>query len=300
MKIDKPTITDYTNATHNHSDNANGGTLTASSISDFDTEVSNNTTVASAVQPAEIRELLTANRNYYVSTTGSDSNDGLTSGTPFLTFAKFISTYQMLDFAGYSVYLYLANGTYNEGFSFINPPSGRIFIVGDTTTPTNVQITNSGGSGVFTRALFPLSIEGLYLTGGSYGVTAQNQAGIAISSCQFGTNTFAHVRLTSGATATVSSCSVSGGALRMFQLEFSSGLTLPGGSTITLTGTPAFTQFALATSTSQIISYGTTFSGSATGTRYSITGNAMADVGGSATYFPGSVAGSTANGGQYF
>jgi hypothetical protein len=41
-----PTIGDFTNAIHDHLNAAGGGTLTAAAISDFDTEVSNNTDVA--------------------------------------------------------------------------------------------------------------------------------------------------------------------------------------------------------------------------------------------------------------
>ena len=41
-----PTIGDFTNATHAHTANASGGTLAAAAISDFDTEVGNNTAVA--------------------------------------------------------------------------------------------------------------------------------------------------------------------------------------------------------------------------------------------------------------
>lgn len=46
MRIIKPTIEDYTLSTHDHSNDANGGLLAAAAISDFDTEVSNNTDVA--------------------------------------------------------------------------------------------------------------------------------------------------------------------------------------------------------------------------------------------------------------
>jgi hypothetical protein len=41
-----PTIGDFSNSNHDHADAAGGGTITAASVSDFDTEVSNNTDVA--------------------------------------------------------------------------------------------------------------------------------------------------------------------------------------------------------------------------------------------------------------
>lgn len=43
-----PAIGDYTSATHDHSNAAGGGNITAAAVSDFDTEVSNNVNVASA------------------------------------------------------------------------------------------------------------------------------------------------------------------------------------------------------------------------------------------------------------
>lgn len=71
--------------------------------------------------------------------------------------------------------------------------------------------------------------------------------------------------------------------------------------TVTLTGTPAFSQsYVFADDTSLIRATSMTFSGSATGKRYDVATNGVINTnGGGATYFPGSVAGTTATGGQY-
>lgn len=71
--------------------------------------------------------------------------------------------------------------------------------------------------------------------------------------------------------------------------------------TITLTGTPAFsTAFAQADQVGNILMNGDTFTGSATGKRYNAVMNGVIQTGaGGANALPGSVAGTTATGGQY-
>lgn len=63
------------------------------------------------------REVLTADRTYYVSTTGNDSSDGLTNGTAWLTLLhvwKYIC--QNIDLAGHTITIQVAAGRF-EGFS---------------------------------------------------------------------------------------------------------------------------------------------------------------------------------------
>jgi len=71
--------------------------------------------------------------------------------------------------------------------------------------------------------------------------------------------------------------------------------------TITISGTPAFSAaFAYVTGTGVVLCAANTFSGSATGTRYSAdTNGVISTQGGGATYLPGNSAGATASGGQY-
>ena len=62
------------------------------------------------------KEVLTANRTYYVLTTGSDSNTGLanTSGGAFLTIQKAIDTVGSLDLSIYNVTIQVGAGTYTQ------------------------------------------------------------------------------------------------------------------------------------------------------------------------------------------
>lgn len=73
------------------------------------------------------------------------------------------------------------------------------------------------------------------------------------------------------------------------------------GVSVTLTGTPSFSAaYARADSLGLFRSNGMSFSGSASGTRYTVDSNAVIyTAGGGATYFPGSLLGLVLNGGQY-
>ena len=75
---------------------------------------------------------------YYVSTTGNDSNDGLTSGTTFKTIAKAIS--MLPQVINHTVNINIASGTYNETVN-INGffGQGSINVNGGTT---NVNAVN--------------------------------------------------------------------------------------------------------------------------------------------------------------
>src|SRR5206468_12237321 len=70
------------------------------------------------------------------------------------------------------------------------------------------------------------------------------------------------------------------------------GIIRVEGKTITLTGTPAFSlAFANSDQSSSVLVSGSTFSGAATGSRYSATNNGTISSGGAgATYLPGNAA----------
>lgn len=102
------------------------------------------------------RELLSANRTYYVRTDGSDSNDGLTNtaGGAFLTLQKaYDVVIQTLDLGGFIVTIQIADGTYSGGiaFNYDEGPvvNGQLYIRGNLTTPQNVVLDslNFWGSG---------------------------------------------------------------------------------------------------------------------------------------------------------
>lgn len=94
---------------------------------------------------AKIKSMLNKNAEelvYYVSTSGSDNNDGLSLEKPFLTIKKAIS--MIPDFIYDNVTIYIGDGTYNEDV-VINCKHGKagINIIGNINIPTNVKINRN-------------------------------------------------------------------------------------------------------------------------------------------------------------
>lgn len=254
------------------------------------------------------REKLIANRTYYVLTTGSDSNNGLTntSGGAFLTIQKAIDTVAALDASTFNVVIQVGNGTYTASLvlkNFIG--SGTCTLLGDTTTPSNVVIAATSGDAVqILNTTSAWAIAGFKITnsgGQCIGVRAKGILSIT-GKMEYGTTSGYHFYVANGGALTIgSNYTISGNAAQHIVVENASTLTAVSGLTITLTGTPAFaTRFIYAQRNSTVIMYGETFSGAATGTRYVVASNSVIETnGGGATYFPGNAAGSTATGGQY-
>jgi hypothetical protein len=118
---------------------------------------------------------------------------------------------------------------------------------------------------------------------------------------EYGAVTAGHLLADSFANISVTAnYTISGGGLMHLQAS-NGGYIVPGvGLTVTLTGTPAFSSAFAGAVTGNIGTAANTYSGSATGSRYSATLNGVINTnGGGATYFPGNSAGSTATGGQY-
>jgi hypothetical protein len=97
----------------------------------------------------------------------------------------------------------------------------------------------------------------------------------------------------------IATIEIAGGAQQHFYAN-QNGHILMTGSTMTLTGTPAFSNaFAVAQYTGRVSAYGNSYSGAATGMRYRAEGNGVVFVNGSGeTVFPGTQDGIKTNGGQ--
>jgi hypothetical protein len=256
------------------------------------------------------RELLTAARTYYVNgSTGSDSNDGLSSGAAFATIQKAVNVASALDNGGFNITISVASGTYDETVvlrSFVG--SGLIIIEGNTSTPSLVNVRGAGGSGNIIinapNVLGTYRIQGFLLSGGTHGIFCQNSS-IQFQLCEFGTVTVNHITvIDSGIVQAVGNYFVIGAAARHW-LATALGVIRVQTRTITfvLGGATNFSAAFCASSQGRAQVEGCTFtvvSGSVTGTRYSATENGVIFTnGGGATYLPGNAAGTTATGGQY-
>lgn len=261
-----------------------------------------------AATSSSIREVLTANRDYYVSTTGSDANTGLASGTAFLTIGRALDVCRGLDFNGFSVLVHVGAGAWSEQIVVprcvgIRDPSS-LTIQGDTTTPANVTLSNSSGNTVLALAQASATIQGFKFTGTGGGVIfidANNLGTLNVQQCEFGGAGAYHLYARNGGVIIVTGGNtVSGGAVSHARTE-AGGRIIATSRAVTVTGTPAFSGGFINV---ELFSYqewtGFTFTGSPTGPRYFVNANSVLYTsGGGSSYFPGSSAGSATNGGIY-
>lgn len=254
------------------------------------------------------RELLVAARVYYVRTDGNDSNNGLanTSGGAFLTVQKAVDVIATLDIGGNAVTIQVGDGTYTGDVTLKNVSGyatvGNLVIQGNVSTPSNVVISTTSATCFTATSLSSIwIIQNMKLQTATSGFCILSNSGstIYIANIVFGTCAYYHILVQNRSMVIVSgNYTISGNAIYHWASLYNS-LVYVSGSTITITGTPAFTNFAFAKA-SIINCPSITFVGGATGSRYSASGNAVIDTGGgSSTYLPGNAGGTTATGGQY-
>lgn len=252
------------------------------------------------------REALNANRTYYVRTDGSDSNTGLanTSGGAFLTIQKAVDAALSIDTCGYAVTIQVADGTYTGAVSMASPMvgSGSLTIVGNIGTPTNVivSVTSADCFSIDNGAAVTLRAMKLQTTTSGVGIRARRNARVNFLGIDFGACVSGHIISSLGAqVVATSNYTISGGGVFHAYADGSAYVQIAS-VTVTISGTPAFTIFAYVLTLGAINIAGVTFSGSATGTRYSVTLNGVINTGGGgASYLPGNSSGSAATGGQY-
>jgi hypothetical protein len=257
------------------------------------------------------REVLMANRTYYVRTNGSDSNNGLanTSGGALLTVQKAVDVaLGTLDFNGCVVTIQLADGTYTgatsigSGVGLTSPAS--LVIQGNATTPGNVVLNPASGSMFLGVSNALVTIKDMELGTAAVGTSAlRSESGAQIN--------FSNIRFASGGTHLITTAGGRIQATGNYAIVSSAGLHIQctgtggyvriSGVTVTLIGTPAFSQvFASVSRLGLIDIFSNTYSGSATGPRYSADSNGVIFTSSAgAAVLPGNAAGSVANGGQY-
>lgn len=255
------------------------------------------------------REVLTANRLYFVRTDGSDANSGLanTSGGAFLTIQKALNVIATLDLGGFNVTISVADGTYTGSISMNKPVlGGSVNLSGNASTPANCIISHSAfGAFGLSGAGTALNISGFRIENSAasslgQGVLVSNGAVLTIvGAMDFGACTRFHMEINTGGTVSIGAgYTISGDASRHWSVD--AGRVVLSGQTITMSGTRAFSVFASVTNGGGATIFTLTKSGTATGKYYDVTLNGVINTfGGGATALFGSVAGTTATGGQY-
>lgn len=255
-----------------------------------------------------LRELLGADRTYYVRSDGSDSNSGLvdSAGGAFLTLQKAFDSITKLDLGGFTVTISVGAGTF-EGVT-VNSSwvGGNIIIAGAGAASTTVTTSTRVGAFLITAALSGvLTVQSLKITasGGQSGIRMVAAGKLLIGSgIEFGACSGRHMLLAAAGAylETTAAYTISGGAAYHMDVQYQAFMRNDA-KTITLSGTPAFsTAFCAASNGGGILASVLTFSGSGTGPRYlSATAGFINTGGGGASYFPGNAAG-TATTGDYY
>lgn len=251
------------------------------------------------------REVLSANRTYYVRTDGNDSNNGLanTSGGAFATIQKAIDVAAMIDFNGFTVTIQLADGTYTAGATCKanvgQALTSSLIVKGNNSTPSSVVVNPSGAAFAIEGCALRLQDMKLGSTGG--GPIFVGAGGrLEFQNLVFDSAVSQHILVLRGGYCLVTgNYSIAGGGQRHINCSLQGAFECSG-KTITLTGTPDFSVAFVDVSQAHAQIYSNTFSGSATGVRYAVSMcGSIQTFGGGAAALPGNSAGTAATGGQY-
>lgn len=258
------------------------------------------------------RELLTANRSYYVRTDGSDSNNGLanSSGGAKLTLQGAWDAISRLDASIYTITINVGTGTFSTLLNINKAPLGGagITINGNGAANTILSVANNRAISVNVPVTLTVTNFKIVTTGtgnctlifiGSpclvYIGSGMEFGGHGTGGASWDLDITAngHVFVNSG--YTVSGTKVTG------HVNTGSGGIFEGYViTVTLSGSPTLGTVANATETGVMRWYQFTFSGAITGSKkYNADTGGIINAFGGSTTFPGGTAGSTATGGQY-
>lgn len=251
--------------------------LTAGTVYYVKTVLSANTFTVSATPGGAVINTSGSQSGTQTAQTGSDSNTGLTSGSPFLTIQQCINTIAYsLDLNSKFAKCSLADGIYREnvlaqpttgqqpGFTSVSPQ-----IESKSGTRANVVINGGSGTALYTSQTTVWVFKNLTITSSSICALADAgwmvMDGVDLVQCTGnGLMVIETGLMEIIGNYTVDTCGSSHIVAKNFALwEYFPGIT------VTVTGTPACsTSWALVESNSVILTNSVTYSGSATGTRW--------------------------------
>lgn len=250
------------------------------------------------------RELLSANRTYYVRTDGSNNNTGRanTAAGAFLTIQKAIDVISStLDISIYTITIQVGNGTYTGAISCKScVGTGSVTLQGDIVTPTNVVISTTSADAITSSACSTVyTIDGFKIqttTSGS-GIYSEKNSPIIVGRVEFGVCATYHAYASLGGSITFANNYTVSGAASCHWIASRQATIICTGLTITITGTPAFSAgWAYVENHSLLVAHTNVYSGSATGVRYTATLTSLIQTNGAGTTaFPGNSAGTPAS-----
>lgn len=256
-----------------------------------------------------VREVLQANRTYYVAPGGSNANSGLSAGAPLQTIAAAVAKCYQIDSNGFNVAIQLADGTYAISGVPINitrPIVGgaRLDILGNPAAPQNVIVQGSYPTAMAaTGANVALRHMRLESNGSGSLIHADSKATVFIDNLIFTDAARFHIEISNGASLTVLGDYAINGSASVHIYIGSNGVVDGPNRTMTLNGTLSFGSRFVGAATGGVYSmFNATWNvaGTVTGKRYEASLNGVINTSGKgANHFPGDVAGTTATGGQY-
>jgi hypothetical protein len=269
---------------------------------------------ASQVQP-----VLTAAQTYYISTAGSDSNNGLASGTAFRTHAKAIAVISKFNLNGFNVTVNVANGTYNETATLL-PSGGSGQITFLAATAGSVILSSTTGSALIcANACRGYIFSGYQYTSSGFvagldpgaGAFVNGSSSLTLTNSTFNTCQGASICVRNSSAVTLTgSLAFSGSSISnaladgsMISLLTGCSIVTPvAGVALTITTPLSGTYFleVIGSSSAALIIASTTGGGNFTGARALVSLNGTINTnGGGASYYPGTSAVVIQTGGQY-
>jgi hypothetical protein len=246
---------------------------------------------AGSVSIAQIREKLTAPRIYFVSTAGSDANDGLAVGSPFATFGRLVTALLNLDCGTHNVTVTLAAGAWTTTLNLPSMLGSGTFIV-----------TGAGATSIVRKVLLGINAAWTLSNmragdgGGDYAVQCSSNSKLKIGSgFQFGGAVTGHLVTTEPFVSINVDANYTIVGNAAYHLLFNGGSTelYCYGRVVTFSGSIAFSGSFIFASLSNLNFATTTFSGTYTGSRHYLVYKSLAITGSAtpANFFPGSAAG---------
>ncbi len=271
-------------------------------------------------------KLLRANATSYVN--GSTGNDTTLDGTqatvsgthgPFATIDRALTEMSKYNLAGYTYSVIVADGTYAKvGSIFLPLPngSGQVVITGNTTTPTNCILSNTGTGSTVRQVLGGnYTITGFKMTNTSHAngdpdALIDTLAGnMTVGNFNCGTSVGMHfsARVSGFLFVAGPNITISGNApgSHMYASEGGRCLCNVGDTAVVIlviSGAVSIGTFcqALYASYARPIYLSITGAANDTGIKYNAQNNSIINVNGAGTnYLPGTVAGSVSTGGLY-